>query len=109
MIPAEGCDAIAGLHAELFERGAELSCANDELTVRGTMERAVGQARYDLLARMVLFRAANERGDGELEVHHQAVHGAVPVGGGEIMVRARGGVNGGERRTPRQRRCRAAC
>ena len=76
VVPAERCDAVAGLEAEACERDGELLRAPRHIGVRVAVEALVREPRDDLLLAEERLRAAEQRRKRELEVHHLAVHGS---------------------------------
>ena len=75
VVPGERRDAVAALEPEVLQRHGELPGAPGAVAVRVAVEALVGEPRDDLLVREVRLRAPQERGERQLEVHHQAVHG----------------------------------
>ena len=74
VIPAERRHAVAGDDAEVDEGAGEAPGPVSEVAHRVAMNRFVREARDDLLAAVESFSPAENRGQGERIVHHQAVH-----------------------------------
>ena len=74
VVPGERGDAVAALEPELLQPDRELARTAGEVGVGVAMERAVGEARDDLLLREVRLGPAQDRRKRQLVVHHQAVH-----------------------------------
>ncbi len=79
VVPAERRDPVAALEAELLQRDRELPCAPHRVLVRRAVEALVGEPRDDLAVAVVRLRAPQQVRQRQLEVHHQAVHGAPRV------------------------------
>ena len=80
VVPAQRCNAVAALEAQLTQRHGELLRAARHVRIGVAVERLVGQAGDDLLLAEVRLRAAQQGRKRQLEVHHQAVHHAPPRG-----------------------------
>jgi hypothetical protein len=78
VVPAERRHAVAALEPEVLERDRERTGSPAGVRVRHALERAVGQPGDDLLAAVVLLGAAQEHGQRQLHVHHEAVHAESP-------------------------------
>ena len=74
VVPHERSDAVAVLEPEFAEADDELLRPRDEVGVRVAVPALVGQAARDLVLAVQLVGSAEECGDVELVVHHQAVH-----------------------------------
>ena len=79
VVPTEGRDAIAALHAEPRQADRERACATATLRVRGAMEAAVRKTGDDLLRTVVLLGPAQQGRKRQLVIHHQAVHRISPL------------------------------
>src|SRR5665811_555039 len=76
MVPAERRNPVAALEAEAFQCDRELPRAPHRVLVRRAVEALVWQARDDLAVAVVRLRPPQQMRQRELEIHHQAVHGA---------------------------------
>ena len=74
MVPAQRRDAVAALETQARESNREGACPAARLGVRRAVEAAVGEPRDDLVPAVVGLRAAEQRRQRQLVVHHQAVH-----------------------------------
>jgi hypothetical protein len=74
VVPAQRRDAVAALEAELLQADGELLRPPGHVRIRVAVETLVGHAGHDLLVPEERLRAAKQRRERELVVHHQAVH-----------------------------------
>src|SRR5262249_50641063 len=78
VVPAERRNAVAALEAEPAEGNAERPRAAARLAVRALLEALVRLPRYELRIGPVGLGAPEQGRQGELIVHHQAVHWRSP-------------------------------
>ena len=76
VVPAEGGDAVARFESQREQGGGEAPGADREVAVGVALDRLVGEAPDDLVARVDLFGAPEDGRQREGIVHHQAVHAA---------------------------------
>ena len=74
VVPAQRSDAVVIANTELAQCAGQPVGAEEALAVRRAVERLVGAATDDRLARMQLPGPARHGRNRELKVHHQAVH-----------------------------------
>ena len=74
VVPHERPDPVAVVEPEPAERDRQALRARHEVGVRGPVPALVGLPGDDLAVAVELVRAAEDRRDVELVVHHQALH-----------------------------------
>ena len=75
MVPAKRGHAIAVFDAQFLQGHGQPLGPLDHVAIGVAMDRFVGQPGDDLAIVVQLLRAAEHRGNRQLEVHDQAVHG----------------------------------
>ena len=83
MVPGERGDAIAGPHAKSAERCRQSPCLLEALAIGVPVQRSIGTPADDLARRVQALGVAQEGGERQRRVHHEATQCRLRIGVGD--------------------------